>query len=171
MLLVSVAAYFGFVLFREDILADYIRPFVLPLLLAVYCSNGCDKRSPFFWFLLLYATGEFISLIYYYYPSSVIVDNVLYYGCNALFILAYLFLTYEVLKHIELSNIIRRFAVHLMILLALDIYCVLLVTEVAIGSGQLVSIYDYVLEFIYNIVIMALLTITLINYLHRDTKK
>ena len=170
-LLVLVVAYFGFIVFGEDTLADYTRPFVLPLLVAVYCISGCNKRSPFFWFLLLYAVGEFISLFYYYYPSSENIDNVLYYSCNSLYILAYLFLTYEVIKHIELSNIISRFAIHLLILVALDIYCVILVTEVAIASGQLETVSDYVLEFIYNVVIMALLTITLINYLHRDTKK
>ena len=171
LLLILVAVYFGFIVFRQDVLADYVRPFVLPLLVAVYCSSNCNKRSPFFWFLLFYAIGEFISLIYYYYPSSELVDNVLYYTCNGLYIMAYIFLTIEVLKLIDLTNIIRRFAVHILILVALDIYCVILVTEVAIASGQLVSVYDYILEFTYNIVIMALLTITLINYLHRDTKK
>ena len=130
-LLLLVAAYFGFIVFQQDILADYVRPFVLPLLVAVYCSIGCNKRSPFFWFLFLYAIGEFISLLYYYYPASPSLDNLLYYSCNSLYIFAYIFLTIEVLKLIDLSNIIRRFAIHILILLALDIYCVILVTEVA----------------------------------------
>ena len=171
MLLALVAIYFGFIVFRQDVLTDYVRPFILPLVLAIYCSNGCDKRTPFFWFLALYAIGEIISIAYYYSEFEILVEDILYYACNTLYILAYIFLTIEVIRNIDLSNIIKRFAVHLLILLALDIYCVILVTEVAISSGQLVSVFDYVVEFIYNVVIMALLTITLINYLHRDTKK
>ncbi|MBT8253325.1 MAG: hypothetical protein KJN68_05085, partial [Bacteroidia bacterium] len=91
--------------------------------------------------------------------------------CNTLYITSYIFLTIEVLRQMRLKKIFKKFFVHLAILLILDVYCAILVTDVAVKSGMLESTADYILEFTYNVVIMGLLTITLINYLHRDTKK
>ena len=65
----------------------------------------------------------------------------------------------------------NRFPLHVIILLALDIYSIIFVTEIAIKSELLVGFYDYLIEILYNTVIMLLLTVTLINYINRDSKK
>ena len=171
LVVVLVATFFGFVVFQQDSLSDYIRPFILPLVTVMYCASGYSKSTYFFLFLLLYSIAEFFTVTYYNVALAEQLDNILYYTCNTLYIFAYIFLTIEVLRQMELSTILKKFSVHIIILLILDVYCVILVTEVAVKSGALVYYFDRVLEFTYNVVIMALLTITLVNYLHRDTKK
>ncbi len=166
-----IIAFVGFKIFQQDVIADYIRPFILPILTLYYCIGAHDKRSKFFFFLMFYSIGELLQVFYYYAELSNLVADLLYFGCNILYILAYLFLTLYVLQYLNLKRIFGKFMVHIIILAILDVYCVVLVTEIAIKSGALISIYDYILEFVYNAVIMLLLTITLINYLDRDTKK
>ena len=95
----------------------------------------------------------------------------LYYGGNLCYITAYIFLIIEVLKSISLKSVISKFPVHVIILLVLDIYSVYLVSEIAVKSAFLSGILDYIVEIVYNIVVMLLLTVTLINYISRDSKK
>ncbi len=166
-----VVAFIGFRIFNQDVLADNIQPIILPLVLVYYWTNGYDRKTYFFLFLLFYAISEIISLVFYYVPESDLFNDLNYFGCNILYIIAYIFLIMEIIKPMNLSEIFNRFAVHLVILLILDIYCVILVSEVAIKSESLTSIYDNILEITYNVVIMILLTAALINYLSRDSKK
>jgi hypothetical protein len=81
------------------------------------------------------------------------------------------FLILEVFKSINFKSVINRFPVHIIILLVLDIYSVYLVSEIALKSDDLSGLLDYSIEIIYNIVVMLLLTVTLINYINRDSKK
>ncbi|MBN4085556.1 hypothetical protein JYT89_04345, partial [Flavobacteriaceae bacterium AH-315-B10] len=81
------------------------------------------------------------------------------------------FLILEILKSMNIKRIFNRFTTYILILIALDVYSIILVTEIAIKSEFLNGVYDYLIEIIYNTVIMLLLTITLINYISRHTKK
>ena len=65
-------------------------------------------------------------------------------------------------------TIVKKFPAHLVILLVLDIFCWLTVTDTTKG---VLTTTEYELEFIYNTVIMLLLTVTLINYIYREDKK
>ena len=95
----------------------------------------------------------------------------MFYSGNLLYITAYIFLILEVLKSMDLKGIFRRFPVHIAILFAFDIYSVILVSEIAVKSDSLVGLADYSIEIIYNVVVMILLTVTLVNYISRDSKK
>lgn len=166
-----VIAYVGFIIFQQDFLADIFRPMILPLVTVYYCMNGGCKRDNFFYFLLFYSLSELLGVFYYYATVSAVVDNIMYFGCNLLYVAAYMFLILEVIKSMNIVQVVNRFAIHIIILIILDIYCVILVSDVAIKSENLVTIYDSVLEYFYNCVIMILLSVALINYLSRDSKK
>ena len=77
----------------------------------------------------------------------------------------------EVLKSIKLKSVISKFPAHIIILLVLNIYSVYLVSEIAVKSDYLSNMTEYIIEIVYNIVVMLLLTVTLINYISRDSKK
>jgi hypothetical protein len=94
--------------------------------------------------------------------------DLFYYFTNSLYILSYIFLIIKVLGDMNLKEIIRKFPIHIIVLLALDVFCVITVTETTKG---LLSNAEYALEFSYNAVIMLLLTVTLINYIYREDKK
>ena len=158
-------------IFNQDVIASYVRPLILPFLVVSYCIMKKEKSSNFFYFLLFYSFGEFLGLFSYYAINSYFVDNLLYYGGNILLITAYVFLVLEIIKPMDIKSLFNRFITYILILIALDIYSIILVTEIAIKSDFLYGFYDYLVEIVYNTVIMLLLTITLINYISRYTKK
>ena len=143
----------------------------MTLLTVLYCITGKSKSNYFFYFLLFYSIAEFTGVFSYFAYFSVVVDNIRYYVGNLCYITAYIFLILEVFKSINIRSVISRFPVHIIILLVLDIYSVYLVSEIAVKSEYLSSTLDYTIEIVYNIVVMLLLTITLINYISRDSKK
>lgn len=166
-------AFLGFQVFELEILSEAVRFPIVPLVTYLYVISTLDSKSYFFKFLLFYSIGELlggIGMIYYITPSPYI-DYLQFYGGNICYILAYTCLILEVYKNLELKKVIKRFPVHLIILLALDVYSVIFVSEVAVKSGFLQGTLDYAIEIIYNVVIMMLLTITLINYISKDSKK
>ncbi|MBT8273829.1 MAG: hypothetical protein KJO77_08485 [Bacteroidia bacterium] len=166
-----VIAFIGFRIFQQEVIADYIRPIILPLVTLYYIIEGYNRKSYFFLFLAVYAFADLFGFFNQMAEESELVDSLMYFGCNTLYILAYIFLIMEVYQSMNLSKILSRFLVHIVILFLLDIYCVILVSEVAIKSENLVTIYDHIIEIAYNSVIMIMLTVTLINYLYRDSKK
>ena len=166
-----VVAFIGLVIFNQDDTADYLRLAILPLVTVYYSLSSNKRTSFFFYFLLLYSIGEIITVLYYFIPLTLLIDNILYFLGNSLYIIAYGFLIFEILRSMNFSKIFSRFAVHLIILFALDVYCIALVSDVTIKSGVLENIYENILEVVYNMTIMLLLTAALINYLYRDSKK
>lgn len=163
--------YVGLKVFKQDTISDLVRPLILPLVTVLYCMKSKGKRGYFFYFLLLYSISEATSIFYPYSTHSMVLINLFYFGGNLLYIAAYTSLIIYVFRHFELKKAFNRFPIHILILLALDIYCVILVTEIAYKSDLLITVYDYIIEFVYNISIMLLLTASLINYLNRDSKK
>lgn len=170
-IIVLTIMFLGFQIFGLQDIANLIRPFILPLLTVLYCMSNKCKKSYFFYFLVLYAISEFLGIFSPLAENSTIIDNILFYGGNLLYIAAYCCLSIEILKAMNLRKIFNRFPFHIVILLALDIYSIVLVTDTAYQSDFLYGIIDYLLEFLYNTSVMLLLTVTLINYISRDSKK
>lgn len=170
-IIVLTVSFVGLQIFQQELSAPFVRGLILPLLTVLYCISGKSKSNYFFYFLLFYSFSEFSNVFSYFAYYSITVDYTLYYGGNLCYIIAYIFLILEVLKSINYKSVIKRFPVHIIILLILDIYSVYLVSEIAVKSDYLTGMLDYTIEVVYNIVVMLLLTVTLINYISRDSKK
>ena len=164
-------AFIGFRVFKQDTIADFIRPIIVPLVTVLYCTRTNRRRGHFFYFLFLFSLGELLGVLYYYLPYYNIMDDVMYYGCNTLYIAAYVSLILYILKLFDFNRVFKQFSAHIVILLALDIYAVVLVADIAFKSVNLNSIYDYAMELAYNTAIMLLLTVAVINYLNKDSRK
>lgn len=164
-------SFIGLQIFQQELFADFVRGLILPILTVLYCLSGKSKTNYFFYFLLCYSLSDFSRVFSYFAYYSSVVDNALYYGGNLLYITAYIFLILEVFKSFNFKSVINRFPVHIIILLVLDIYSVYLVSEIAVKSEYLYGLLDYSIEIFYNIVVMLLLTVTLVNYISRDSKK
>ena len=170
-IIVLAIVFVGLQIFEQQYIAGYVRPIILPLLVLSYCLVNKERSSNFFFFLLFYSIAELSALFNYYAQYSKVVDNLLYYGGNILYITAYTFLIIEIFKSINIKRIFNRFTTYILVLVVLDIYSIILVTDIAIKSEILFGVYDYLIEIIYNTVIMLLLSITLINYISKHTKK
>jgi len=170
-IVVLAISFIGFQIFKMDELSIVVRSFILPLLTILYYLKTKDRRSYFFFFLLCYSITEFSEILTYGQDTSVFVNKLMYYGGNGLNITAYIFLILEVLKSMNLKVVWRSYTWHILILLALDVYSVILVSQVSMSSGYFVESMEYVVEILYNITMMLLLTVTLINYINRHSKK
>jgi len=67
----------------------------------------------------------------------------------------------------NLKEVITKLPAHIVILVVLDFFCVTIITDAAQG----LSIYEYSTEFLYNAVVMSVLTLAVINYIHKVNKK
>lgn len=174
-LLISIALglsllFVALIFFKQYILSDLVRCLVLPWVL-FYATITFKRKNAFYYFLLFYTVGELIGLSYYTTHVTNLINDTVYFGANSCFVIAYAFLIYYIFKLIDAKHLIEKLSLYIIILLALDIYCVVLVTNIAVESYQLFSIYDYILELSYNTIIMLLLTVALLNYISKDSKK
>lgn len=143
--------------------------FMLVILTFIYYEWTQNKTKYFFWFLAAFTCGHVVSLFSWLMPEIKEHQiNVYYYASNLLSILAYLFLIVRVLVELNFKKIVAELTIPIIILVVLDVFCVVLVTDTAENA---LTNYEYALEFFYNTVIMVLLSSTLINYMYRNDSK
>lgn len=168
-LIILSVSFLGLQILQFETQASALRALLLIGLTAFYYLTIKEKKHFFYLFLLAFTLAEilnFTSLFVSFVSESG--TDYSYYLTNALYILSYLFLITKVLSDMNLKEVIRKFPIHILVLLVLDVFCVIIVTDTTKG---LLSNEEYTLEFLYNTVIMLLLTVTLINYIYREDKK
>ena len=166
-----VTAFIGFKIFQQEIIAEYIRPVILPLLTVYYCVRYKDSYSYFFYFLLFYSLSELFSISYFFLEPTYLMDDIIYFTGNSLCVFAYVFLIFEIFKSLNVIKVFKRFFLLILLLVSLDVYTIILVSNVAEKSEFIITVYEYSMEVIYNSAIMLLLTVALLNYLYRDSNK
>ncbi|MCA0152760.1 hypothetical protein [Winogradskyella vincentii] len=146
-----------------------VSALILVLLTVLYCGWTANKSRYFFWFLVLYTTGHVLSYSAWYGPDLYEDDiDYFYYIANMLFILAYIFLILKILIQLDYRAVFSKLSIPIFILIVLDVFCVSIVTETTEG---VLGFYEYTLEYTYNAIIMALLSVALINYMYRNDIK
>ena len=146
-----------------------IRAAIMVMFLVFYFGQVKVKNKYFFLFLILFATAQALDFLgYFIRPGLSFGVDYFYYIGNSLNILAYTSLIIKVLKSMNIKDVLIKLPAHFVILVVLDIFCVTIVTETARTE---LSIYQYSLEFLYNAVIMSLLTLAVINYIYKVDKK
>ena len=161
--------FLGLQIMNHEIEAAGARALLVLLLTWLYCIKVQSKRLYFFLFLIFFSLAEVIVFISYFvdidYETT---TDYFYYLANGLYILSYVFLIIRVLNDMDIKNIIKKFWIHLTILIVLDIFCI----EILSGTTEkYFSNYEFSTEFIYNTVIMLLLTVAMINYMSKNTQK
>lgn len=146
-----------------------IGALMLVLLIVLYSFWTKNRAKYFTWFLIMFAAGQLLSLYAYYAPEFTDDEiDYYYYGANLLYILSYLFLIVKIVGNLKFKQVFSELSIPIIILIILDVFCVILVTDTTKSS---LTYYQYALEFIYNAVIMALLSVALINYMYRNDNK
>lgn len=161
--LLLCAFYAVFQLLNYESVSTMARALIIPAITIMYFINVKDRPFFFTGFLILYSTSELLIFVSPYLPVQV---N--YYMGNTLYILAYVFLIYEILKSMKLKLVLKNFSVHLIVLGALSAYVVYVLLKLV---SPLIMGFEFVIEFIYNLVTLLLLSVAFINYIYRETKK
>lgn len=168
-LIIMCLIFLGFQIMNLEFEASGARLILVFLLTLLYYISVESKRIFFFLFLVCFTLGELVGFISYF----VDVDNghpidYFYYLGNALYILSYVFLIIRVLKEIDVILVFKKFWLHLTVLIILDIFCVIILTGT---TKNILSYNEFSLEFLYNAIIMILLTVSMINYISKNTQK
>lgn len=161
--LICYVTYVVFQLAGNEYLSNAFRALIIPTITMLYFINIKKKSIYFSGFLVLYSLSELMCIISPYIPT-----NIDYYTGNALYISAYLLLIYEILKSMDFNYVIRHYAIHLVILTALSVYIVSVLLKIV--SPHVVG-FQFIVEFVYNLITLILLSVALINFLYRDTRK
>lgn len=154
----------------DDILSYSINCLIAPLITISYLCFIKQKNTFFLLFLLLHSTAGFFGIILVNLSSkSTVFLDIEYYIGNSLYILAYVFLILKIVKSLDFSFIVKSFKTHVAVLAILNIY--LLYVLQSLIYPNLVYKNDFYLECAYNIVILLVLSLSLLNYFHKDNKK
>lgn len=143
---------------------------VILLLLTWFYANKSAFRSKFFIsFLVVFSIAQVLSAISWFMPAVAKTEtNYLYFITNILFVLSYLLLIFKTLRQLNLKVVFSELTVPIIVLIVLDVFCVSLISGTTEGAF---SYYQYILEYIYNAVVMALLSFALIDYMYRNNSK
>lgn len=142
---------------------------MLVLLTVLYFRGSKSKSKYFSSFLVVFTFAHVLSYLSWYLPEEdYFGTDYIYYFTNILYVISYLFLILRFTSKLDIKFILKRFLFSILILLILDVFCVVVVTETA---SEVLSVYEYALEFVYNAVIMILLSVALINYMYRNDNK
>jgi len=156
-----------FVVFQfneNEMLSCISRSLIVPVFTLLYFQNVKRKSFYFSMFLILYSVSDLTSLISEYIPYQV--D---YFMGNGLYITAYVFLVLEVLKSLNFNYVLNNYSIHLIVLGALNIYIVYVLLKIVYPFVSFS--FEFLVELMYNIVMLILLSVSLLNYFYRDDRK
>ncbi|MGC1631384.1 MAG: hypothetical protein WA749_04645 [Gelidibacter sp.] len=168
--LIALAVIFlGFQVFELEVEASGMRALILVFLTILYCHTVREKRLFFLSFLIVFTIADILAFMSWKIP--LVTNNqidLVYYIANSLYIMAYSLLILQMLSAMNVVEIVKKYPFHILILIVLDVFCVVVVTNTAMHK---LSYHEYYMEFVYNSIIMILLTVSLINYIHKEDKK
>jgi len=168
-LIILSVLFLSFQIFHMEVEAAGIRALLLVLLTVLYCHKVKNKRIFFLSFLITFSVAEILNFIGWLVPIIPDQDvDYMYYIANGLYIVSYSFLIIQILSSMNLIEIMKKFPFHILILIILDVFSVIVVTNTTLHQ---LSYSEYLMELVYNAIIMILLTVALINYIHKDDKK
>lgn len=152
-----------------EVFASGIRAASLMLMIALYYSVVKKKQIVFFLFLSFFCFGDLITFINWL-ASKFKIDLLgqIYLIGNITYIVAYIMLIIYVFKKIQIKKLFPRFLFHVLVLLILDIVFVVIIADTA--TEGLVS-YEYWLEFVYNSLLMILLSLALLNVVKNESSR
>lgn len=162
--LLIYALFIIFLYSGKDVLAFGVKSFVFPTIAITYFICIPKKTKLFILFLIFYSVSELLDLLFYS-----LSDAVYYILGNSLYILAYVMLTLKIWRFMNLKYLLKNFKIHLIVLGALNVYLVY-VLQVLVKSYLALN-YEYIIELVYNIIMLLFLSSALLNYLYRDNKK
>ncbi|OBQ56531.1 hypothetical protein JJL45_13040 [Tamlana sp. s12] len=148
----------------NDVVANYLEALLVPLVALGYLIFEKKKTVYFSLFILLYAVSDLLDFIVDY-----INYDVYYYVGNILYMFGYSFLMLEILKSTDFNYLKKRFKIHLVVLFGLSVYLIYVLQDIVSPFVEFTN--KYYIEIVYNALLVALLSLALLNYIHKENKK
>ncbi|MFD2552130.1 hypothetical protein ACFSQP_09915 [Bizionia sediminis] len=153
-------------------LSGLSKALIAPLFALMYFINVEKKTRYFSLFLIAFSAAElFVFVEYFSLKAPQINLDAVYVIGNLFYMLSYVFLIIEVSKTINFRKALKNYIVHILILMALNIYIVYVLLTIVFPSFPKGAELFIMVELVYNIIMLLLLSISLISYFYNDNKK
>lgn len=156
--------------------SEISKGLIVPVFTLLYFISVSKKSIYFTWFLLLFSISELLVFSELFLDFNTMTDEELlryddiYYTVgNALYIIAYCLLLFDVYRTLDIKKVLKNYAIHLLVLTILNIYIVYVLLTIV--NPYVSGSFLFVIELVYNIVMLLLLTLSLIGYFYNDNKK
>ncbi|MFV0564535.1 MAG: hypothetical protein ACK5NB_01745 [Flavobacteriaceae bacterium] len=145
-------------------LSEKLAALVLPLITVLYFLSIKRKSILLSGFFIVYSISDLLIFIE---PYTSYEFN--YYVGNFLYLLAYTFLIFEIAKTINVNTVFKQYFIHFVVLLLLSSYLVYVLNYVL--DPFMTAATEQYIEIAYNVVLVTVLSVALLNYLVNDNTK
>ncbi|WP_250432652.1 hypothetical protein [Hanstruepera flava] len=156
--------------------SELSKALIVPVFTLLYFVSVPRKSLFFTWFLILFSISELLAFSELWFDFETMTDaellkfdDMYYLVGNSLYIIAYALLVYDVSRTLDFGKIFKNFAIHLLVLTILNIYIVYVLLTIV--NPYVSGSFLFVIELVYNIIMLLLLTLSLIGYFYNDNKK
>lgn len=165
-----LADYLGFTVFGllDNSIFSIIELLVVPVITVFYFVSRKEKSLFFLLFLVSYSIADILHI-----ADGDSLSETLYFACNTLYVLAFLFLLFEAFKTLDLKVLLTKFLVQTIVLVVLVIYLFTVlfgIIDPILFETNVLNLVRFV-EHAYNFVLLVLLAISFLNFLENDTRK
>lgn len=166
-LLVFISCLYIFgVIFSIDPVVNFSRAFILPFFVYLYFTESDIKSKFFALFLISCAFAECVNAIIYLEPY------VLYRVSSLAYIFGYINLLIHIAKGFNLKRLFIKYKVPIVVLTIFNGYLIYILNQMILADTTIeVYTLNFLMECIYNVCILLVLSFSLLNYLYHDTKK
>lgn len=149
-------------------LFETLELLIVPFITFLYLLSKQEKPIFFTLFLVVYSVSDLINII-----DQDKLYEIIYFTCNTLYIISYVFLLFEVLKSISIKIVLKKFPIHIGVLFLLNIYIIFVMTTIINPIDFETDHINYVrvIEHLYNFVLLSLLSMSFLNYLFLESYK
>jgi hypothetical protein len=135
--------------FGYDDLSSVLELMIVPAFTVVYFLKAIIKDLTYIIFILLYSVADIIRVI-----DLSRVHNIIYYICNAMFIISYIFLILYTIRTINFEDLLKRFRLEILILVLLIAYMIYTLIEIVKPESfeMQYKLSVQIFELLYNLV-------------------
>lgn len=151
--------------FSKDFL---IEMFIAPIVTVFYLFKVKNKPTFLSLFLITYSISDIINFF-----DQESYNEYMYFLCNGLYMLSYVFLFLELNKTVNMKEILKKFPIHFAVLTLLNIYIVFVMATIINPITFETDHIEFVrvFEHVYNIILLGLLSMSFFNYLLNENNK
>ena len=142
--------------------------FIAPIVTVFYLFKVKNKPTFLSLFLITYSFSDIINFF-----DQESYNEYMYFLCNGLYMLSYVFLFLELNKTVNMKEILKKFPIHFAVLTLLNIYIVFVMATIINPITFETDHIEFVrvFEHVYNIILLGLLSMSFFNYLLNENNK
>ncbi|MEP3836674.1 MAG: hypothetical protein ABJM36_03455 [Algibacter sp.] len=171
---IVLACYVLFAVFEfsgNGTVAFYFKSFMVPFIAIAYTFYVNPKNNLFWAFLICYSLSDLLAIGFgelpFFTPEEV--KNYDYFIGNGLYMLSYLFLIFKIVRLTNFKYVFKNLKLYSIVLVFLNVYLFYVLNSFI--EPNLTYQVDYYFECVYNVIILTLFFVGMINFFCRDNQK